>query len=575
MRIRTAMAVALLLSPLGAAAQLVGSEFQVNRYTINAQNRPAVAAGADGAFVVVWASDGQDGDNRGVFGQRFDNAGQAAGTEFQVSTYTVSYQFFPTAAAGADGAFVVAWQSYQGNGGYEIFAQRFDNGGAAVGTEFRVNSYTASYQILPAAAATANGAFVVVWISSYQDGDYSGVFGQRYDSAGQAAGTEFQVTTYTIGAQFFPAIGMAADGAFVATWTSGVQDADGPGVFARRYDSAGQSIAAEFQVNTYTLGTQFLSAVATAVDGTFVVAWSSDQDGSNSGVFARRYDSAGLPVGSEFQVNSFTQGVQNYPAVAIGTDGAFAVTWQHDYTSGEVHAQHYDSEGQAVGTEFQVNTYTLNVQTSPAIAVGAAGSFTVVWQSVGQDGDSNGVFGQRITQPPTGSCPATPSATCVNSIKAQLQLKLNASDTKDKLKWKFSGGPLLGQGDFGDPTTTATYALCLYDDGALKAELEVGPSNTLWAPVGTKGYQYKDPNGSAAGVTKLKLLGGDAGKSKVQLKGKGANLPMPTPVSGMRFFAQTSAVVAQLREANGDCYQSAFTDTETSKNDGVQYKAKK
>ena len=54
-----------------------------------------------------------------------------------------------------------------------------------------------------------------------------------------------------------------------------------------------------------------------------------------------------------------------------------------------------------------------------------------------------------------------------------------------------------------------------------------------------------------------------SGKSKLQVKGKGANLPMPTPVSGTRFFAQTTAVIAQLREANGDCYETSFTDADT------------
>lgn len=59
------------------------------------------------------------------------------------------------------------------------------------------------------------------------------------------------------------------------------------------------------------------------------------------------------------------------------------------------------------------------------------------------------------------------------------------------------------------------------------------------------------------------------------MKGKGTNLPMPAPVSGTRFFAQTIAVTAQLREANGDCYATTFTDADTKKNDGTQYKAKK
>ncbi len=258
-----------------------------------------------------------------------------------------------------------------------------------------------------------------------------------------------------------------------------------------------------------------------------------------------------------------------------------------------------------MGTEFQVNSYTVDPQEAPAVAAGADGAFVVAWADLFRDGGFYGVFGQRFAEPtssptptptstptdtptstatqtptltPTPSiatCPAAPSGTCATAAKAQLQLKLNATDTKDKLKWKFSGGPALTQGDFGDPTTSATYALCLYDDGALKAELQVGPSGTLWVPVGSKGYKYTDALGTSAGVTKMNILGGDAGKSKLLLKGKGSALPMPTPVSGTRFFAQTSAVTAQLREVNGDCYATTFTDADTVKNTGTQYKAKK
>ncbi len=119
MRIRTVIAVALLLLPLGAAAQLVpvGTEFQVNSYTASYQFRPAVAAGADGAFVVAWITlVDQDGSSYGVFGQRYDSAGQAVGTEFQVNSYTTHFQYLPAVAAGADGAFVVAWTSYGQDG---------------------------------------------------------------------------------------------------------------------------------------------------------------------------------------------------------------------------------------------------------------------------------------------------------------------------------------------------------------------------------------------------------------------------------------------------------------------------
>jgi len=160
-------------------------------------------------------------------------------------------------------------------------------------------------------------------------------------------------------------------------------------------------------------------------------------------------------------------------------------------------------------------------------------------------------------------------------MKAQFQLKLADSSIRDRLAWKFTGGPLLSQADFGDPTTTASYALCLYDDGALAASLQVGPSSALWSAYGSKGYKYKDLTGANSGVTKMKLLGGASGKSKLQLWGKGNNLPIPTPVSGTRFFNQSIGVTAQLREANGDCYTATFTDAEAKRNDETQYKAKK
>ena len=80
-------------------------------------------------------------------------------------------------------------------------------------------------------------------------------------------------------------------------------------------------------------------------------------------------------------------------------------------------------------------------------------------------------------------------------------------DTKDKLKWKFSDGPLLTQADFGDPTSAASYALCIYDDGALKVDMQVSPSGP-WIKEGTKGYRYGDAAGTNDDNTKAKLLVG-------------------------------------------------------------------
>jgi hypothetical protein len=96
-----------------------GSEFQVNTYTTSSQSGPSVAADADGDFVVVWdsfGSSGSDSSSRSVQGQRYDSAGGAVGSEFQVNTYTTGYQFSASVAADGDGDFVVAWTSEGSSG---------------------------------------------------------------------------------------------------------------------------------------------------------------------------------------------------------------------------------------------------------------------------------------------------------------------------------------------------------------------------------------------------------------------------------------------------------------------------
>ncbi len=132
------------LSDAGSRApSALGSEFQVNTYTTNAQLYPSVAAAASGDFVVAWASVGQDGNQNGVFARRFSSAGAALASEFQVNTYTNNQVHYPSVAARASGEFVIAWQSYIQDGqSWGVFARSFSSAGAAQAAEFQVNTYT-------------------------------------------------------------------------------------------------------------------------------------------------------------------------------------------------------------------------------------------------------------------------------------------------------------------------------------------------------------------------------------------------------------------------------------------------
>jgi hypothetical protein len=388
--------------PSGALAQPVGNEFRVNTYTTGRQYDGAVASGPSGNFVVVWYSY-QDGSGFGVYGQRYDSQGSAVGPEFRVNTDTTSHQGTPSAAMDASGASVVAWGSHFGDGPYDLGlrAQRYDPAGNPAGPEFRINTFTPGIQAGPVVAVRPGGDFVVVWYSLGQDGSNYGAFGQRYDSGGNALGGEFRVNSYTTGGQADASVAWLASGGFVITWDSYGQDGSSFGVFGQVYDSGGTPVGGEFQVNGVTAGYQFYPDVAAVPGGGFVVVWAGE-DGSDRGVFGRRFDSAGTPTGPEFPVNTYATGTQRRSSIASAADGSFTVVWT-DYGGADgsgrgVFGRRFDSSGRPVGAEIQVNTYTTGLQRASlgdAVSSDPLGNLVVVWHSDGQDGSDYGVFAQR------------------------------------------------------------------------------------------------------------------------------------------------------------------------------------
>ena len=138
-------------------------------------------------------------------------------------------------------------------------------------------------------ATDALGNYVVVWSSLNQDGDGWGIYGQRYNAAGEAQGSEFLVNDTFADQQLFASVAMDADGDFVISWSSKGQDGDNWGVYAELYAANGTVTRSEFQVNSYTTDEQAFSQVAMDANGNFVVTWSSkNQDSDTWGIYAQR-----------------------------------------------------------------------------------------------------------------------------------------------------------------------------------------------------------------------------------------------------------------------------------------------
>lgn len=377
------------------AAMTCRAEFQANTHTSNKQENPAIAMDAESNFVVVWNSYLQDGSSNGVFGRRFDPNSKPLSEEFQINIETSGNQKEASVAMDAVGNFVVAWYG-PGENEEDIFARRFDPNGQPLGSEFRVNSYTNDRQLYPGVAMDNDGGFVIVWESmNIPEQDNKAICGQLYDSFGSSIGPEF-VISEEISDSRYPDAAMGTEGNFAIVW---MQDKSSNSIITRLYNADGTAKTEPFEISTIRFSSVTRPSIAMDKDGNFVVAWDGDPNlASLDDIHARRYGFDGKAIGEQFIVNTTIEGPQQNPQVAMNNRGRFIIVWDSkidpDINERDIFAQRYDSAGGPLGDEFQVNTYIEDDQKRPSVAMTENRKFVMAWQSYGQDGSGYGIFGE-------------------------------------------------------------------------------------------------------------------------------------------------------------------------------------
>jgi hypothetical protein len=127
---------------------------------------------------------------------------------------------------------------------------------------------------------------------------------------------------------------------------------------------------------------------------------------------------------------------------------------------------------------------------------------------------------------------------------------------------------------FGDPVTTASYALCIYDASANPQPLLIraAPVGGLcdgkpcWLAKPTS-FQYSDKFLTPDGVKKTQLKEGLVdGKPKVQVQGAGIFIDPPA-------LPLTLPVKVQVKNTqNGECWEAIYNTA--SKNDAAKFTGK-
>lgn len=200
-------------------------EFLVNQDTAYNQRDPAVAALANGNYVVTWISEREkSAQGADVYARVFTDAGVPVTDEISVNSDNSGTGVCanPAVAAQNDGGFTIVWNqmdSSNSTNGYDIWGRAFNGSFSPVADDFRINTYLYGDQY-GAKIATGPSGSLVVWTSMAQDGSREGVFGRFLAGGTQVSGNEIQVNTTTANMQIHPAVAWNGVDRFVVVWSS-------------------------------------------------------------------------------------------------------------------------------------------------------------------------------------------------------------------------------------------------------------------------------------------------------------------------------------------------------------------
>ncbi|QDV86729.1 NHL repeat protein [Stieleria magnilauensis] len=222
------------------------------------------------------------------------------------------------------------------------------------------------------------GNSIVTWIDYSADLSGSAVMAQRFDASGAKLGGQFQVNVTTAGDQTLPVVTADASGRFAIAYVSG--DADGTGIYVRRYDASGAAIdAADVLVNAGSeSGNQTNVSIASNSVNQIVLSWESS--GATEGIYARNFDYTSTPVGNALSTTLLTVDTDSSATDAvidINEGGRFVVLWKDGLSS---YARKYDfGSGTALNSRLDVNYPGANDR-QLAIAVKPNNDYLIVYR---------------------------------------------------------------------------------------------------------------------------------------------------------------------------------------------------
>ncbi len=341
-------------------------DFKVNDdIGVSSQVNSQIAVDSAGNFVIVW-NDGRNYIQTGFYDlycQRYDKNGIAIGNNFRiVSQDSIGLGGITMMK---NGKFVLTWAKafrINSNTLYEIYYQRFDKDANEIGTSLRVidTSYSTSFPVSLQGISIYSdslGRFVICWAKAHTVNSKIQIFFQKFDSAGVKIGGIDSVSQANAHC-YSPKIAMNNDGSFVITWDDERNPQTLPDVYMQRFNPSGQKIGNNVKVSddNSTGVRQAGNVVSTDGYGRIAVCWIDDRDNQNS-IYYQLYDNSGSPIGVNRKANILSSLFsRTSPRVSMRNDGKFFIGWLDVGFTGreQVYGRRFDTSGDPIGTPYMI-----------------------------------------------------------------------------------------------------------------------------------------------------------------------------------------------------------------------------
>lgn len=378
------------------------NEFKSNTYVTSSQRDPAASGLADGGFVVVWDSNGVDGDRSGIAAQMYNADGTMQGGEFIVNSFHTQTQIDPVVAGLNDGGFVVVWYSPHQSGTAEHFAQIYNADGTTRGGEIAL---TGTHQA-PTILALDNGGFLVG--NQTIGGEVSG---RHYDANGALQGSAYVINTDMANQQTEMSLTQLNNGLVVATWQSYVDGTVSNEIRAQMLLPDGTKSGVEFSLNVYQANGQIDPEIAALSDGGFVATWTSwGQDGNVNGVYARVFNADGSARTGEFLATSAPLDAEDSAQVVGLSDGRFMITWREaNYATvnkAQILGQTFNADGTKSGGWFEASQSEVPSYLEYDLAALSGGRALITYHVSNSSTTQDDVFSRILIPEPQGTSAA-------------------------------------------------------------------------------------------------------------------------------------------------------------------------